>query len=371
MNIGINALHIKWGVNAGTETYLTNIIIPWYEEKSSSNKYFLFCTKRPPWWKGIRNHFNIIEISYASNFIIRVLFEQIILPITHYRKLDVLYSPGYVGCLTKKKQVITIPDTFAWKYPQEIGKLRSIYWKTIIPLSAKKAKKIISISNSTSKDIEKFNITQSCKIVVIKLGGSQLISFLNDSDILKRLSLKKNEYYMCVGFFKNIKNPRNILKAYNLYYKKSKNLSYRKLVLVGRISGDKAKKILNIAKQTKGVVIAGRVNNTDLAVLYKNSAGLIFVSLYEGFGIPILEAQSFSCPVVTSSLSSMPEVVGKGGIIVNPLNPEEIADAMMLLYNKVLLKKLKIAGKENLGKFSWKKASDETLKLLIEVGKNG
>ena len=114
------------------------------------------------------------------------------------------------------------------------------------------------------------------------------------------------------------------------------------------------------------VVYVGRVDDFELVELYKNSKGLIFPSLYEGFGIPILEAQSFGCPVVTSNVSSMPEVAGEGAILVNPLNVVEIEDAFQLLaQNK--LDSLVSKGYKNSDRFCWSKASKMTLNVLREA----
>jgi len=104
-----------------------------------------------------------------------------------------------------------------------------------------------------------------------------------------------------------------------------------------------------------------------LVELYKNSLVLIFPSLYEGFGIPILEAQGFGCPLVTSNVSAMPEVAGDGAIIVEPLSAEEIEKAFYRLENEDTREMID-KGYENLERFSWKKASEETLRVLIEVG---
>jgi len=138
------------------------------------------------------------------------------------------------------------------------------------------------------------------------------------------------------------------------------------LVLVGHIGGKSGRRILAAASCIPGVMVAGRINDEELAAIYENSAGLIFPSLYEGFGIPILEAQSLGCPVVTASVSSMPEVAGDGAILVNRFNIEDISCAMVDL-GRDTPSCLQQEGKKNIERFSWQKASDETLFLIKSI----
>lgn len=365
--IAINALHITWGVNAGTETYFTNIVKPWYEKDNCSIEFFLLCHQAPPWWEGEKDHFRIIIYAVARSFIARLLLEQIFLPMSMYRSMNAVFCPGYVGSLySSTPQVITVHDGFAWVYPEEIGRLRSLYWKIFIPGSIRKASKIIAVSQSTAEDIVRFCGIDGNNIKVIHEAGSHLCTLVPDKGVLKDLQLNSGDYYLCVGIFKGIKNPWRILAAYSLY-RQRKHEGVRKLVLVGSSTTNSSRRICESVRGQPGVVIAGRVDDGELAALYGNSAGLVFMSLWEGFGIPILEAQSLGCPVVTSAASSMPEVVGEGGIIEDPLNVDAIAHAMLRLENSDLVKKIVALGYENVRRFDWARVSDETLGVLKEV----
>ena len=119
LHIGINSLHIKWGVNAGTETYLTNIVKPWYGNQIQDLSFTLYCNQLPPWWRGDKTFFKIKLLPKAKVLLGRIFLEQLVLPLGAYRKLDVLFCPGYVGSIVFcKQQVITIHDGFAWRYPK-------------------------------------------------------------------------------------------------------------------------------------------------------------------------------------------------------------------------------------------------------------
>ena len=366
--IGINALYIKWGVNAGTETYFTNIVKPWYKKHINDIVFILYCNDYPPWWDGEKKYFKIKIYKKTKKIKYRFFTEQFLFPLTLGGENDVMFNPGYVGSVfLNTPQVTTIHDGFAWVYPKEISLFRSIYWKIFIPLTAKKATKIIAVSKNTAIDIENFCEISQDKIEVIYESGGYFDTNIS-SGILKRYNIKSKEYFHCVGFFKDIKNPIRILEAFKRYKLNNKN-SKVKLLLVGYIGGDRANEILNVANTIRDVIYLGRVSDEEVVELYKNSLGLIFPSLYEGFGIPILESQSLDCPVVTSNISAMPEIAGNGAIIVNPLSVNDIVKAYDVLENNDNSRLIEL-GRENIKKFSWEIASSKTLEILKSVGEN-
>ena len=363
MKIGINALYIKWGVNAGTETYFTNIVKPWYEQKNLDAEFIMYCNDTPLWWQGEKEHFRIKLFPKAKSLKNRLFTEQVIFPITLSKNINVMFNPGYVGGLfLKVPQVTTIHDGFAWVYPNEIGLLRSLYWKILIPLTAKKAKKVIAVSKNTANDIEKYCGIAKDHLEVIYEGGAHFGSSDVKTGLLQTYKIESKSFFHCIGFFKDIKNPMRILKAFKKFKSSNSSLD-TKLVIAGHIGGKRANDILEYVKTIDDVIYVGRVSDNELVELYKNSLGLIFPSLYEGFGIPILEAQSFGCPVVTSNISAMPEVAGGGAIIVDPLSIEEIENAFYELVTESS-SKLISRGHDNLKRFSWEKASQQTLEVL-------
>jgi glycosyltransferase involved in cell wall biosynthesis len=363
-NIAINALHMAWNVNAGTATYLSNIIRPWYESADSGLHFTLICQAPPDWWIGDMGHFKLKVIPQGRRLAWRFPIEQLILPFTLYSKFDLIFHPGYIGSLLARvPQVVTIHDAFAWVRPKEVGKIKTIYWKTLIPAAAKRATQIIADTLVTASDISRYCSIPRDKIRVVHLAGGHLSRLSPDSEILSKLGIAGGEFFHCVGIFKDLKNPWNILSAYR-HYRQTCGLERPKdLVMVGHIGGKGAKAIENEARHVPGVVIAGRISDNELAALYLNSAGLIFASLYEGFGLPILESQELGCPVITSNLSCMPEVAGKGAILADPSDVDEICKALIALDNGKP-KMLVALGQENAESFSWTKASEETLSVL-------
>lgn len=369
MKIGINALAMRGQGSFGVKTYFDNIVRRWYADSLVDCEFVLFSSTIPEWWDGNRPNFILVHLPIAKNLLLRIFCEQLILPrLSKNKELDVLFHIGYVGSLLSNvPQIVTIHDAYAWICQKEVGFLRTFYWQLLIPPSLKKSRRIIAISRNTASDICHFCDLDESKIKVIPLAGSHLSDISPDNDILDKLKLKSKSFFLCVGFYAPIKNTRRILEAYQNYRDKSANDQAKKLVLVGGALSQWSLETLDIAKQIPGVIIAGRVSDAELVALYSHSAGLIFTTLYEGFGIPILEAQGLGCPVVTSSLSSMPEVVGSGGILVDPTSVSDIAKAMFQIENPEIAEQLVTLGYRNQDVYSWDRVSRETLEVLLDL----
>jgi glycosyltransferase involved in cell wall biosynthesis len=358
---------MAWGVNAGTSTYLTNIVHPWYESPPPGLRFTLLCQATPDWWRGERSHFSMQVFRRASSLVWRVLYEQLLFPLSSYKTFDLVFHPGYVGCLFGAvPQVVTIHDAFAWVRPKEVGRSKVLYWKSLIPRSAQRADRIIADTQVTANDVARFCGVASEKIRVVHLAGGHLSQITPDFGVLRRLGIAEAEYFHCVGIFKDLKNPWRIMKAYERYRTHIGSGRPKDLVMVGHIGGKNGVEVAAAANGRPGVIIGARISDSELAALYLRSAGLVFASLYEGFGLPILEAQRLGCPVITSNLSCMPEVAGTGAILVDPDSDEAISEAMLALHNGKPYDLL-AAGERNAARFSWEKASSITCDLFIEV----
>ena len=281
------------------------------------------------------------------------LFNQLHFPINSFTKnIDVFHSwDWYTPKVNKGVLVTTIHDLSAIKYSKETHPEIVRKHKQSLKWIQKEASTIIAVSNSTKKDIVKLLKIDPKKIHVIyeALSEEKKIKVTID-DIKKTLKKYKitKPFFISVASLEPRKNLNRIIKAFSGFEK-----DYQ-MVLVGRSGYD------NIP-DAKGLIKTGYVSEADLACLYKASSALIFASLYEGFGIPILEAFYHSTPVVTSNVSSMPEVVGDAGVLVDPLSIDSIRAGM----NQTISEKTKLIekGKQRLKKFSWKEVSDKTIKV--------
>lgn len=266
--------------------------------------------------------------------------------------------------------IVTIPDLvpiqFADHYPPGIkGKLNWFLQKRAI----KNVNSIITISETVKKDIERILKIPDSKISVTYLAPSEEYSKdLSKSD-LEKIKAKYNlpaEYVLFVG---NVNWNKNILNTAEAVTRANKNL-----VIIGKAFLDKAnlnhpekksqKLFLKKYENNPLVKIIGFVEEKDLVGIMKLAGSLIFVSFYEGFGLPILEAQAAGLPVITSKVSATAEVAGKGAILVDPENVSEISSTIeRVLNSEKLAKAMKALGKENLKRFSWKKTAIDTVQV--------
>ncbi|SFE32990.1 Glycosyltransferase involved in cell wall bisynthesis [Thermoanaerobacter thermohydrosulfuricus] len=285
-------------------------------------------------------------------------------------KVDLLYSTTHHGPLIYKNQVITIHDLLPihFSYKGSLQRvLQTNYFKFVLPRVIKKAKKIITISDCTKIDIIKYFKVPKEKIVRIYNGYDMDLFFQRDnarSYIYGKYKIE--DYILAVGASYPHKNYNNLIKAITLTSNKD-----IKLIIAGGKDDyrDYLKKLTNELNLSDRVLFINYVPQEDLPYLYSAARCLVYPSLYEGFGLPPLEAMACGCPVITSNTSSLPEVVGDAGIMVNPYNVGEIAEAIdLVLSNENLRKEMIEKGLKQAQKFSWGKTAEEIYKVIKEIG---
>jgi glycosyltransferase involved in cell wall biosynthesis len=274
------------------------------------------------------------------------------------------YSTYFLKYLKDKPLVLTVHDMIHELYPEyfnfNFGNI--IHKKKILIL---RADKIIAISENTKKDIIKlYNISED-KIKVIYHGNSLQPVKGNPVNAPELPS----KYILFVGAREIYKNFTFFIEAISSILNKDKNIH---VVVAGGYSGKntftKDEKKLFKKLDIEDQIVHYSIDDKVLAYLYQNALCFVFPTLYEGFGIPILESFACGCPVVISSTSSLPEVGGDAVIYFNPKNSEDILNSVKkVIYNEDLRKELIIKGKEQLKKFSWDKASKETLDLYRSI----
>ena len=255
--------------------------------------------------------------------------------------------------------------------------IKNFYTKAIMSLAARKSKKIISVSASTKDDLLEILKVPEYKVEVIHEGLDE--SYFNGSlSNYKSSFFNKNvglndgdEYFLFIGERRPHKNLARLIEAFSIFKQKTPNKM--KLVLGGKKYAnykepEKKAQELNL---TNEVIFLGYIPEDDLQFLYKNARCFIFVSIYEGFGIPILEAMACGTPIITSNISSMPEVAGEAALTVNPYNVDEIAEAMnQITYNVKISQGLVNTGFKRVKNFSWDSAAEKTLKLYEGIFRN-
>lgn len=288
-------------------------------------------------------------------------------------KLDVFWGPSFY--LPKKvkgtRYYVTIHDLALFKF-KGIGEFKNtLRIKLLTKKSCKKADKIIAVSKATADDVhELFNVRKD-KIKVCYNGGLPTEFKTNKlkSNIISDNIIFKEEFFLFMSTIEPRKNICTIISAFEKFVRD--NNSKMKLVLAGKRGwkcDDIYKKIEN-SKYRDQIIITGFISDSDKEYLLKNAKAFVYPSLYEGFGIPILEAFSYNIPVITSRKSSMPEVGGNVAFYIeDPLDVDGLALQMLNIINMDTQAKHELDKKMNMqvAKFSWGKNAKEIMKVFEE-----
>ncbi len=287
-------------------------------------------------------------------------------------KIDLYFSPDFLGSLrTKVPTIITLHDLAYIHYPQYMDKLHHWYYQRYVPKYASKSKKIIAVSEFTKQDILKnFSSLKETNIEVVYNGAHDLYKPLSykEAESVKETYTSGEEYFLFTSALHPRKNIINLLKAFVKFKRRQK--SNFKLVVVGRMAW-KSKEIEEAKYKMpykNDVIWTGYLNVEELAKVTGAAYAMVYPSFFEGFGIPILEAMSCHVPAIVSNTSSMPEVIGEAGLLVDPNDVDDIAEKMMLIYKdeklRESLKQKAITQKE---KFTWDKSSEKLWDIMLEV----
>lgn len=299
------------------------------------------------------------------------LWTQLGLPLNLFldkNKPDVFWTPThYAPRFCPCPSVVSIMDLSYLHYP-EMFKKRDLYQlRSWSKYSINKAVKILTISKATSTDIMRFYGVKSDKIVVTYPGVKMKSKIQNpkSEQILHKYGVNSN-FILYVGTLQPRKNLVRLIEAFQLLENKQ-----LQLVMVGK-KGWLYKEIFKRVKELglEGrVVFTGFVPDEELSIFYKEAKLITLVSLYEGFGLPVLEAMSYGTPVVVSSVSSLPEIVGESGILVDPEDTASIASGIrkVLTMSDSDYNKLGQMAKEQAAKFNWERTAKQTLAVLQEV----
>lgn len=254
-----------------------------------------------------------------------------------------------------RNKVATIHDVAFEAYPKTFSKSFLWAYKFLIPKIARSSKQIFTVSNFSKKEIIKYYGIQESKISVIYNAVSSIFKPIEDS------RLKKENYLLAVSSLNYRKNFVVVLKAFEKFQQINPNVS---LFIIGDLNSDNFQGVdISKYKKNPNIKFLGRVSDEELVRYYSNARGFVYPSIYEGFGIPPLEAQSCECPVLVSDIPPLREVIGDSGIYCNPYSVEDICEGMELLLKSSVLK---TKGKENVNRFSWEKSAKKIMSRILQ-----
>lgn len=277
-------------------------------------------------------------------------------------KVDVFLSPdGFSSLRTKVPTCLVIHDLAFEHYPEHVILSHRLYWKRYSPLFARKADRIVTVSTFSKNDISKRYRIAPDKIDISYNGAHDEYEPLTwqEKEKVKEQYADGCEYFVFAGALHPRKNILNLLKAFVAF--KERQRTNMKLVIVGRFAW-KYEEVMEMKENMpfkEDVKWVGYMNVEELSKVIGAAYTMVYASLFEGFGIPILEALKCNVPAIVSNTSSMPEVVGEAGLLVNPENHLDIAAKMELLYKDENLRTelIKKAPKQ-VEKFTWERAAN-------------
>ncbi|MDE3077037.1 MAG: glycosyltransferase family 4 protein [Chloroflexota bacterium] len=293
-------------------------------------------------------------------------WEQLLLPLElALERFDLLHSPDFIPPFRRRyRSVITVHDLAFLRYPQFLTAPSRRYFNGQIRAAVQSADRIIAVSNATKQDLIAEVGASPGKIDVVYEAADPLLRPEADraaiAGFLEGHRLP-GDYVLFVGTLEPRKNLPVLIQAFATLRRKG---YAGQLVLAGARGWlyDQVFSEIERLELQPAVVLAGPLEPGDLRCLYNGARLLAFPSVYEGFGLPVLEAMSCGLPVVTSNVSSLPEVAGDAALLVDPSSPEELATAMeRVLGDPSLADSLRQRGLARAGEFSWERAAAETL----------
>ncbi len=281
---------------------------------------------------------------------------------------DIFYSPdGFCSLSSSIPQCMVIHDLAFLHHPEFIPASHRFFYRRYTGKFIRKAKQIITVSEFAANDIGKHYPVVEEKIKVIYNGAREIFKPLDFTDREKIRSEISGEmqYFMYFGAIHPRKNLVNLLKAFSIFKKWQR--TGMKLLLAGRLAwkNDTFLSLLRNYKYRDDVLVRGYLDEQSLANAVASSYAIIYPSLHEGFGMPVIEAMRAGVPVITSAGTAMQEVAGDAALFFNPDDPQSIADQMMALYKNELLRDQFIErGLDREKNFNWDKAAEQTWQIL-------
>jgi len=365
MKIGIDASRAFIRKRTGTEEYSYRLIKNLTILDTSNHQIFLYVKNREEVKLELPENFFIKEIKRNRLWTQFGLSKEM-----RKNPVDVLFVPAYsIPFIHPKNTVVTIHGLEFKYYPESYSFKEKIMLEFNTLLAVKWSKKIIVPSENTKKDLIKFYKVNPEKIKVI-YHGAESIKYQTSSIVPRN---KNSINILFVGRLEKRKNLVNLIRAFELFRKRHYIMSpvkkSYKLILVGKegFGFKEIKSAINQSPYKKDIVVKGYVSEKEKKEQFEKADIFVLISLYEGFGLPIIEAMSHGVPVVCSNVSSLPEIAGEAGLLVNPNDIEEISEAFeRIICNQGVKNDMIEQGFENVRNFSWEKCVRETLDVLLD-----
>ena len=368
MRIAIDARKLH---DYGIGTYVRNLLRE-FARSDGGHTYVLLCRDADADTLSAQSPRFEPLVEKAGNYSAR---EQLTVPYDLWRaRVDLFHAPHYVvSPFTPRPYVVTIHDCIHLRFPQYLpNRAAHVYARAMMTVAARRASKILTVSKASKDDILHFLRVPSEKVEVVYNGLDQRLAASPPPDEIARVRdryMLTSPFILYTGNIKPHKNVDRLIEAYALLRQRGYE-NVRLLIIGEEISRFPGLRRLVHRHQLHGQVrFFGFVPDATLAVLYRLASVFVFPSLYEGFGLPPLEAMATGVPVITSNVSSLPEVVGDAALLIDPLDSQAIADAIARVLSEPALRAdLVRRGYERAKAFSWAKAAERIREVYTELG---
>jgi len=372
MRIAIDARKIELpltGIGRYTKNLLTHLA-----EIDKENEYIILQRQYPSTKVVDASNFRTVVFDYPAFSLHSIFFLHKIL---NRERVDIFHSPFVsVPLFAKCKIIITVHDLIPLKFTKSYNKskrlsemLRRFQFRLILLIASKRAQNIITISNASMQTLQKLDHTLAKKIQIIYMAPEEIFKEIaqEEKEQTKTRFGLKGQLVCYIGMIRPHKNLVILLQALRLLLIERKQYCY---LVIGGSDDENLIFLKNIVKRfniSNHVIFTEVLSDLEVVALMNAADVFVFPSLEEGFGLPPLEAMACGTPVVTSNVSSLPEVVGDSALLVNPLHAQDIADAIQKLFlDQELKQELIRRGFERVKLFSWEKAARETLQVYTQ-----
>lgn len=365
MIIGLDGSRAFLKYRTGIEEYSYQVIKHLRDTLPVDAEVRVYVRKKIAWEKGrITTHLPEIDFVLPSHWTLVGLWAprfwtQIRLSLEMlFHPVNTLFIPAHtVPVLHPKNTVVVVHGLEYEMSPESYSGWERFYMRSSIRYSVRAAKKVIAVSNNTKHDLVELYKVPPAKITVISEG------FLKEK---RKEGIRKN-MILFIGRIEERKNVGRIVEAFDLL--RNKYPTPYTLVLVGKpgYGYEAIQQKISVSPHKDSIQQLGYISSEEKQHLLAEAKAFVFPSLYEGFGLPILEAQAAGMPVVTSETSSLPEVAGEGALFVNPEDTEDIAQKLSVALSLSEIQREDLVGKgyQNLACFSWEKCAQEIADTLI------
>lgn len=368
--IGIDA-HMVGAQETGNETYVANLLRALPRADRDQVFQYKALTLDPRMLRacvGDRHSVHAVRVRPATS-LVRIPASTSFLALRE--RFDLLHVTYVAPPVSPCPTVVTVHDISYRLFPQYFPTRVRWMLALLVPFSMRRAGRVITLSRSTRQDIlDQYDIPEH-KIAVTPAAASPTFRPVANREALQRVSARygiETAFVLSVGNLQPRKNIRRLVAAYARMPADMR--SHHKLVIAGQALWHHSE-IYEAAAQEdvlSDVIFTGYVPDADLVLLYNAATLFVYPSLYEGFGLPVLEAMACGTPVVTSAVSSLPEVAGDAALLVDPCDEDAISSALATVLSEPgLARRLSAAGLERARSFSWERTALETLRIYREA----